>query len=317
MSLVETADRHAALLDVSGLPRPETDLFYVLGQSNAAGTTPSPATVSIAAPANAAAGILRAPQPDRTISRPFRNGSPNTPHFGASAPWPWFADRWYSLTWRMSYWCALAVGGQCLVPASVPDVAQHWSPADLTKCLAADFTYAAGGETQTRRALIHDAVTTRRLNPAGVPGKRIVVWCQGEQDAVAGIANNRIRGADYQAHLNMLFDFMRSAYMIDHFLIFALGRRGTDPESISSNENNHGPIREAQLSVAASRADTYLVLDAARETGTLTVDEQGYHVSGWDYQDDGVHYTSESYRAMGLTGAVNAATALELYFPPI
>jgi hypothetical protein len=292
---------HKALLKRSGFTFSTTDTFFVCGQSNAAQTTPAPNTTTTLVTAPGVAWGLH-PNTGELLG-PFQNGSSSTNGFGQSNGWVYFAETWKALTGHNSLWLPLAVAGTPLVPASIPGSAYTWSVSDLTKSLVGSYTYTAGGETNPRASMFSYPVTAAAVNPGLSLGKRYVLWVQGEADANS-VPLGRLTGADYVTELNNLFTYMKTNYAIDYFLVVELGRKGTEPVEIANNEAAYTTIRAAQASVVDSRADTHFVSTAPKSTSTLTVDGSGYWVSGWDYQGDGVHYTSESYRALGKTAAL-------------
>jgi hypothetical protein len=301
MTKYNAADRHKALLQGAGIALRDADMFYVLGQSNAGGAQPVPCPIPFVTSAGVAYGMTRYPQPDRGISGPFQNGNSVTPGFGQSAAWPHFAERWFTLTGRRSLWGNYAWAGTAMTPQANP--AQNWSPIDPSKSLIRDVTMA--GDQYDRKTLLAQLADGARLLARFNIKKRIAVWVQGEADSDAGVGT-----ADYITHLELMIADLKSRLNLDYFLIYELGRKGTDSGSIAANEPAKALIRKAQAIVCAKRDDTFMVFSGCKQEGALTVNGSGYHVSGWEYLVDGVHNTAEAQRCMGLTSARNAATIL-------
>lgn len=287
------------------------DVFLPFGQSNAAQTTPTPNLDPFSTGADVAWAVTRHPQADRTLAGPFQNGSSASAGFGQSNGWVKWAQEWYDQTGRRSIWGRFAVAGQQLCSISNPAAAQQWSIEDMSKSLVGDYVYET--DQYTRRQLIHHIFDAITYNPRFTLGNVYVIWVQGEQDAnlnATGIA------AAYETQLDALFTFCKSEWNVSNFFIVELGRKGVDSSDVASNETVYQLIRDAQNAVAASRSDTFMVFDGCKEEGTpfntMTVDGSGYWVSGFDYQDDGVHYETAAYYTLGKTAAKNALTAIGL-----
>ncbi len=298
---LETHRAHLSRL----LPGEIVDVFLMhgIGQSMVGGATPSTNPIPFACADGVAWAIDQRPGFNGQISGPFKNGKPSSVHFGPSAGWPHMAQRLFDLTGIPTVWCNYAVAGTQLVEASRPTSALIWSPANMAKCLAGDYIYADGGEVLTRRQMIHDAADAIRLNPKFNAIAKVVFMRHGHADATHGIGGGRIVQADYERELNALFDYMQAEFGIDLFLLDEVGRVGLDAATVAANEPFFAPIRAAQHAVVAARADTLMMFTGAKEFGPLVVDADGYHVSGWDLQGDGIHDTAESHRCMGLTWA--------------
>lgn len=314
MSRTRGAAIHAAILAAKNPGvRVPADVFLVFGQSNAAQTTPNPNLTPYSTSADVAWGVTRNPQPDRGLSGPLQNGTNVTPHFGQSSGWPHWAQEWHAQTGRRSIWGAFPVAGQQLCSISSPAAPQQWSVEDMSKSLVGNYTYD-NDDLFTRRQLIHHVFDVFDFNPRFTLGNVYVIWVQGEQDANLNAPG--IRTA-YETQLDALFTFCKTEWNVHSFFIVELGRKGANATEIASNETVYQLIRDAQNAVAASRADTYTVFDGCKAQGsplnTLTVDGNGYWVSGWDYQDDGgVHYETASNYALGKTAARNAVQLLGL-----
>ncbi|RMF06357.1 MAG: hypothetical protein D6773_04425 [Alphaproteobacteria bacterium] len=318
MTKFETADRHWSLVTAaSQKTKLVTDINLVLGQSNAGGSQPSPIEVpaTITGP-GVAWGVRRSASPELngTLLSPFQNGANHTTHFGASSWSPPFAQRWYDLTGRSSLWANLAFAGTPLVGAAIPG-ADHWAVSPWESSLIGASTL---GVELPRNIILGDVFEAHRINPLFGDGLRLVHWIQGEADANS-VALDRLGQDDYAEELDFLFSYLKRTYAIDHFLIYELGRKGTTLAEVQANEaqwQGYMEIRAAQNSVAALRADTFMIFTGAKETGTpfntLTVDASGYHVSGFSYMADGVHFDSASHTAMGLTAARNLSQLLGL-----
>ena len=316
MTIKSIADRHKALLLREGITLAQTDVFLVMGQSNAGQTTPAPNNIPFAADAEVAYGVNSAPRDDYILAYPFQNGNAVTPGFGQSAGWPHFAQTWFDLTGHRSVWKNLAVAGQSLVPASIPTADQNWSVTDLTKSLVGTYTYTGGGEDKPRNEMIADVSITVDINPILAQNKTYVLWVQGEADANS-VPLGRLTGTDYENELNALINYVMANYGVDYFLIVGLGRKGTTAGEVATNETDgYLEIRTAQNNVANSRTDTLVIFDGMKENGdpfnNIVVEADFTHVSGFVYQGDGVHATSEGYRSLGVSAAKNAVAALGL-----
>ena len=296
------ANYHSAIYT----PRTIVDVFICCGQSNSVGGT-TPNGIPFNGVIDQNFGGVYSPRDPYIFDNPFKNGSTPTATWGQSSPWPHFAYQWYQDTGRASVWLNLAVAGTPLMKTSIPAGANHWDVTELNKCLLADYTYTPGAETRTRRQMIQDFYDAIAENPRLQIGEKHLTWVQGEADANIGSPDP----AGYEVALNNLFDFAKTNYGIQYFSIFGLGHKGDNASQIASWESfSYAAFRNIQSNVANNRADTFFVLNAAKETGPLTVDANYFHISGWDYSvADNVHYTSESYRCMGRTGARNLKLA--------
>jgi hypothetical protein len=293
---------HRTFLRRKGFQFATTDTFFVAGQSNAAQTTPVPNSI----PFTTSAGVAWGQNYNSVgLLGPFQNGSSSTSGWGQSNGWVHFAETWKTLTGHSSVWLNLAVAGSPLVPASQPGGEYFWSVSDLSKSLAGTYTYTAGGETLTRTSMFGLPDQSFAKNPGLVSSKRYFIWVQGEADANS-LALGRLTGDDYKNELNSLFTYVKANYDIDYFIIVELGRKGNDLPTIEANELSYAPIRTAQAAVATMRTDTHVLFTGCKSTDILLVDGSGYWLNGMDYQADGVHYTAESYRAIGKTLALNA-----------
>jgi hypothetical protein len=315
---IGAAAARALIEGYSPATRQIVDVHLVLGQSNAAQTTPVEHDIDYRTDDGVSWGVTRSPQPDRKLSARLGNGEFTTPHFGQANGWCHFAQEWFDLTGRRSVWGNFAVAGQQLVPETDPDATYEFSVRTAAKSLVRDAVY--GTDLFPRYQLIKHVFETVELNPRFVRGLRFVHWVQGEQDVNSGIVSNEISSADYQRELNLLFDYMKAEFGIDFFFIYELGRKGSDAAAVAANEPYYRQVRIAQQDVVAGRDDTYMVFDRCKEEGSpfdsLAVDGDFYHVAGWDYQADGVHYEAVSYRCMGRTAARNGAVAIGLSTAP-
>lgn len=312
MSREAGAAYHAqALQDKNPSIFTQADLIYVLGQSNAAQTTPAPNPSGFTCTDDIAWGIMRKPKGDMSLSGPFSSGNTVTPGYGQANGWVKWAQEWYDQTGRKSLWCELAVAGQQLCAISDPSATYQFSVSDMSKSLVGDTTIS--GDDFTRRQLLNHAIQSTTYNPRFSLGLRCVIWVQGEQDANLNKASLE---SAYQSELDAMFTFLKSELSIDYFFIVELGRKGTTTEEVATNEAAYQKVRNAQNAVAASRSDTFVVFNGCKQEGspfnTLTVDGSGYWTSGWEYQADGVHYTVASNYALGKTSAKNALTAIGL-----
>lgn len=283
-----------------------TDIFYVMGQSNAAATISNASGFST--DADVAWGVTRSPQADRGLSGPFQNGASHTAHWGESSPFPHFAQVWYDATGRRSVWGAFAYSGTILCSITNPSATDQWSVEDMSKSLVGDYTF--GSDVFTRRQLLGHVKDAVAYEPRLRAGNTYVIWCQGEADADVGASGIE---EEYETQLDALFTFLKTEIGVTAFFIYELGRKGTDASEVATNEANRVAVRNAQNAVAASRADTHIIFDKAKEEGspfnTLTVNGTGRWQAGFAYEADGQHYTTASYKAMGLSGADNALAA--------
>lgn len=308
------ANKHKAFLTKRGVQQTVVDVFLCCGQSNSAGSTPVPNTVPFVTSDGIAYSGQYGSRDPMMMGFPFQNGNSVTPGWGQSSAWPHFAEQWFMDTGRASVWLNFAVAGTCLCKESIPGTSQHWDVSELSKCLAADIIYTAGGETKTRREMFADLLTAIRVNPKLRLGNIYATWVQGEADANA---YNTTSPAQYQERLNALIDFLVATYGVQHFGIVGLGRKGDSESLVDQWEtNSYAAFRAAQKNVADARADTTLIFEGMKEKGspfnTLTADANFLHIAGMAYQADGVHLTSEGYRCMGRTAARNMAVALGL-----
>lgn len=289
------------------------DTFLVMGQSNA-GATQENTTDVVVTDDGVAFTILREPQPQYKLQGPLQNGASNSTFIGRSAPWPAFAQEWFDITGRKSLWSNTAFAGTPLHPDGLPDASRHWATTPYATSMVGG---SEASEEKPRDQIITDAVQVVDLHPRYDRGLTIGIWVGGEADGPR-LFNGFLTQQDWENEFNLLIDKLKALWGMHYMLVYAMGREGTTSQEVDDNETDEGmlAVRNAQINVANSRSDTFIILDAAKEKGspfnTLTVDGNGYWVSGWEYLVDGVHYTPPSYKTMGKTGARNAALALGL-----
>ena len=187
----------------------------------------------------------------------------------------------------------------------------HWAPTPYATSLVGGYEVVAG---YPRAQIITDACDTQDLHPTYARGLRIGVWCGGEADADR-LALGQITGAQWEAGFNTFIDHMKATWALDYMLVYGIGRLGTTSGEVDTNETaSRAAVRAAQIAVCDARADTFLILNAAKEKGTvfntITKDGNGDWSNGWLYNADGLHYMPESWQVMGHTGARNAAILL-------
>ena len=287
------------------------DMFFWKGQSNAIGNTVNTTEVVTCTPANIAMSIMRENPLSRWAIDPLKNGNSAAAHIAGSSPAPAFAQRWFDLTGRRSLVCNIPASGRGLLDPS--SGLPHWAPTPHATSLVGGYEVVAG---YPRDQIIQDACDTQDLHPTYARGLRIGVWCGGEADADR-LALGQISGADWETGFHALIDHMKATWALDYMLVYGIGRLGTTSGEVDANETaSRAAIRAAQIAVCNSRADTFLILNAAKEKGTvfntLTLDGNGDWSNGWVYNLDGLHYTEKSWWAMGHTGARNAAILLGL-----
>ena len=291
---------HKELLTAINFPIKSVDLFFVLGQSNAAGATPTvnPSNISVTS-GQAWSSYWSTPY---QVLEPFRNGVPQSAGFGISAPWPHFAAEWFARTGRPSIWASFAVAGQPLVLSSVPNTTYSWNVEHANNLIGgAIYT----GEPRSRLEMVNEVLHICDTNPGLVKGNTYAIWVQGEADANS-IPLNRLTADDYVRALANLVNYTKTVMNISHFFIYELGRKGNTVPDIANNEPAYQSIRWAQWQVANSDPKVSVIFTGAKSTGNL-VTSNGYWTSGFDYQSDGVHYSAASYATMGKTGAKNAS----------
>lgn len=313
-TLTATASRHQGLLQDRTPSRVSVcDTFIVEGQSNAGATHENTTDVVITDP-GIAYSILREPQPRWGLQGPLQNGPSNSTFIGKSAPWPAFAQEWFDLTGRRSLWSSQAFAGTPLHPQGLPDQSRHWATTPYATSMVGGSDFA---EEKPRDQVMQDAVDAIKLQPRFQKGYTIGIWVGGEADGPR-LNNGFLTQAQWETEFNLLIDKMKADWGLDYMLVYEIGREGTTDAEVDANEVAQGmaAVRAAQNNVVNSRSDTFMVFAGAKEKGspfnTMTVDGDGYHVSGFEYRADGVHYTAPSYKTMGKTGARNAALALGL-----
>lgn len=310
-TMLQKSPRHADFRSKRGRARLPIDIFYVMGQSNAVGSTPVPNTVPHVTTIGQAYAAQYTPRDPYLLGYPFQNGGSASAGFGQSSAWPHFATQWFADTGRRSIWINLAVAGTPLIKTSLADPANHWDVSEISKCLIGTYTYTPGGEDKARNEMILDVDRALQVNPNFSINNRFGIWVQGEADA-----NVSATRANYSDRLDALFQYAQDTYGLEYFGISELGRKGTDSTDVDSNETNYTTIRNAQGDVATDRADTFMMFQGCKEKGspfnTLVADGSYLHTSGWAYQADGVHYTDIATRCLGRTCARNLATQMGL-----
>lgn len=287
-----------------------TDLFIALGQSNIVATATNTTHVTTCAPSNIAASIERE-LAGRWGLDPLKNGNSASDHIGGGSPAPAFAQRWFDLTGRRSLWCNIPVAGTGLLDPG--GGTPHWAPTPHATSLVGGYEVVAG---YPRDQIITDACDTQDLHPTYARGLRIGVWCGNEADADR-LALGQITAGDIQTGFDAFITHMKATWSLDYMLVYGIGRLGTSSGAVDTNETaSRAAVRAAQIAVCDARADTFLILTAAKEKGTvfntITKDGNGDWSNGWLYNADGLHYMPESWQVMGHTGARNAAILLGL-----
>lgn len=238
--------------------RQNIDVFLCAGQSNMRGRGNSAQSESI----NDLRGYQYSNAVFYHLEDPIRNiqGDANT-----GSLLPAFAKTWTDNTSRGVFVCNTAKGGTALVL----ETEDNWQKSDNTL-----YTAALNEFNALLAAIKSDTLFT--INSINF------MWCQGERDA-----QNGVTGSQYEIAFNQMLSDFKSDLKIENFYIFALGNR-TDEQFDSSFD----AIRQAQIDVAASRSDTLIATNIAkdfRDEGKMNA--------------DGIHYTQAGYNELGDLGA--------------
>lgn len=161
---------------------------------------------------------------------------------------------------------------------------------------------------------------------------RVMLWVGCETD-VANMNALKVGGvvppADLAAQQENIYRAMNAtidAFMADlgftHFALCYTGRRGSDLATVQENAPIVAAINSALEQIASERSNVFIVYTANATFNAssftqddLAVDASGAWVSG-AATIDGVHYSQAQYKAIGITGARNFATALGYSIPP-
>jgi len=208
-------------------------------------------------------------------------------------------------------WCNIPVAGTGLLDPG--GGTPHWAPTPYATSLVGGYEVVAG---YPRDQIITDACDTQDLHPTYARGMRVGVWCGNEADADR-LALAQVTAGDIQTGFDAFITHMKTTWNLDYMLVYGIGRLGATSIEVDANETlSRAAVRAAQIAVCDARADTFLILNAAKEKGTvfntITKDGNGDWSNGWLYNADGLHYMPESWQVMGHTGARNAAILLGL-----
>lgn len=286
-----------------------TVLVIGYGQSNAGGSDPATNHDPVAFVDGTAYGFVLS---DSIL----RKTSVGHATFGAGskcAPAIWFAEELGRILGAKPIVANSASGGVGLVGGGPNGAAGYLEPET-----AAGISAGATSSYKTNTPAFVRLGQLARLTPKFSRAQyRVLLFVGCETDQLNGQPQSEIERA-----LNATFDAFRADLGITHFAISELGMRGNTLVLAQGNEASCELVRQAQRNVAAQRSDTFIVYDHLKEFNSvafsvndLVVDADGAWVSGIGYLADGLHYTSIQYKAVGVTGARNFATALGIPIP--
>lgn len=305
-TLLSISRAHAGFMNPNN--RVAADFFISQGQSNMTGSLPNEESGTRS---NTSVVVQRSPQARYSVVVGMQNGANQSTLIGQSSPLPAFGLEWTARTGRIAIFAPFAYAGTPLTVGGLPDSSRYWDPVPSANSMLGGATI---GEDYARGDLVREAFEAIELHPRWMVQNRIILWNGGEADGLA-LATNRITQSDYEQAMVRMFEYQRDTFGVNRMFVFELGREGNTAQAVATNETAQGmsAIRAAQNNVANSHTQIDIIFTGAKELGTpfnTVVEANGYHVSGFVYRADGVHYTGQSYRLMGTTGARNGAALI-------
>lgn len=263
---ITRADLHPALAaQIADIPLPiEFDIFLVIGQSNAVGSGGGVvATTSV--PAGVMKQYYSGALTDKTAD-PIGNASNNS-------ALPAFALEYWRRTGRGVIFVPAASGSTALVAA-----------AD-----AGSGNWSATGTLRAAAITLLNAAKTA-ANSAGLVWKFAgVLWCQGEQDAVA-IDAATITKANYATEQGNLLTFLQTETGSGSTMPFIISVIGSRTVAGGGDTTGFQQIRAAQLEFAAGRANVFIGFAAAKTFVARNLMWDGVHYNALGYDEVGRHW---------------------------
>ncbi len=262
----------ALAAQIPDIPLPvEYDMFLCIGQSNMVGSGGG-VVDTVTVPAGVMKQYYSGALTDKTAD-PVGNASNNS-------ALPAMALEHWRRTGHGSIFVPAASGSTSLVAAADAG-SGNWS--------------ATGTLRGSAITLLNAAKTA--ANSAGLAWKFAgVLWCQGEQDAVA-IDAATITKANYTTELGTLLTYMQTQTGSGSTMPFIISVIGSRTVAGGGDTTGFQQIRAAQIEFAAGRPNVFIGFNAAKTFVARNL--------MWD----GVHYSARGYDEMGRALASVAAVA--------
>jgi hypothetical protein len=181
----------------------------------------------------------------------------------SGSAWPSYSNKLYELSGRKVVVVEAAAGGTALLAAAG---ASNWSSTGAQRALAV--------------GLANDVIT--HLAGVATIGKVQLIWCQGEQDAVA-YNGTTVSDTNYQAEMETLFAyFLANITGLDEILVSTLGAPNDGVGAA-----NWTLIRAAQVAAIGNVAGSYAAFTGAA------------NFVGAGKMTDNVHYDQTGLNEMG------------------
>lgn len=274
-----TSPAHIATLAASVAPG-NVDVFLIAGQSNGRGIG-----TSSLSPTVPTGKVLRYGH-DGSIADandPLTNAVNSGQNANTGCAWPTFGLTLFNATQRKVLFVQTCHGATSQVNLGNPAT-----------------TWDTGGTLFPQAIAGLNAALTAAIAAGYAPVFRGVLWCQGEQDAIA-INGSMITQGQYITALTAMIARFRAAtiggttYPAMPFYLF---RTGTDP---SQSDVGFASVRAAQDSTIASDPHSEVVF-----RDTIKFPALGYQQA----VPNSIHYTQAGYNEMGRVGAANVLGAI-------
>ncbi|AUR82309.1 hypothetical protein NVP1022O_97, partial [Vibrio phage 1.022.O._10N.286.45.A10] len=306
----EVRDIHAGLLE-KYLPAALDDIFTVFGygQSNTAANYPNPNPVVFPDGDAYAWGFG-----DNVLTKT------NVGHatFGTNtASVVWFAQELQKIIGGKPLIGIRGSGGLALAGGGIGGSSAYLEPETESGILA-----LATSSYKVNSYLFQDFADLTDLTPRFKSERfRTVLWIGCETD-VANVMALAVNGTvpqdvlDEQTQniaraLDNTITRFRSDFGYTSFALVLTGRRGSTLSEVQFNSQGVNAVNDAYKLIAASRDDVHIVYehtpdfnDQSFQLDDLVVGTDGEWLSGMG-SVDGVHYTFDQYKAIGITGARN------------
>lgn len=277
--------------------------IYVGGQSNAKGDFPNSNPFSFAAGeaylyfqtnTGSGEGVFRRDG--------FTQGALKV---GASCPAVWFAAELKKLIGAIPLYQDISRNGQPVSPG-LPIYTEYQAPRNSVG--------DAAGQQSILDKWELDLVKMENLcnySPEFNLVDKIAYLMCGESDAMAITAGATLTKKEFKTWANAWLNSLSGNYGIEKFAIVNIGRNGNTLAKVELNASAVELIREGWSEIISERADCYDVFPHLNHVPTpfvlddLVTAEDGAWISGQANNADGLHYTSEMYKAIAITAARN------------
>jgi hypothetical protein len=288
----------------NGQPKEKTDIFLIMGQSNSVGyatDTPTITSVSSSYEIDYVGGTNNF----LPLSYPTGVGSGNkylSKKCGFSLS---LAKKWYELSKTKSVFVFAGVPSTSLVE-SAPSIGGDWTDNNDND-----------GHYDFAVRVLNNAKQKINQNPNKEIGKTIIVWSQGENDALAGVSKTQ-----YVSHMNTLYQKLKNDASFDAFFVVSIGYTKNQP---NTNSVKFKEIMDAQIIFSNSKPDT--ILASKKATELTSACNQNVNSPNCGLIDN-YHYKSRVYEELGrdiasngwnffINGKTNDETNLEPITQPI